>query len=119
MLDPALFVSDTLHPREVELAAGQRVTLHFRELPASEFIRFQSVLAKGDEDARAGAAARLIAASLANPDGTPALTLERALQLKTKPLDALFTAVLDVNEGKPPGKPSPSAARAGSGMSSL
>lgn len=99
-LDDDLFAGDTLHAREVEVATGKIVTLHFRELPAGDFIRFHA-LATGDEDARAGAAARLVAAGLCNPDGSPAMTFERALNLKSKPLGAIFEALLEVNDAAP------------------
>ena len=104
MLDSSLFVSDTIHPMEVEVANEQKVILHFRELPAVEFIKFHSAIKQADEVTRAQAAARLIVASLCEPDGSTALTMEQALRLKTKPLDAIFSAVLEVNGGNKPGK---------------
>lgn len=96
-LDDDLFAGDTLHEQEVEVSPGKKVKLHFRELPAVEFIRFHGVATGGDEDARAGASARLVAAGLCNPDGTPAMSLDRALKLKSGPLKAIFAALLEVN----------------------
>lgn len=103
-LDESLFASDELHEREVEVAPGKPVKLHFRELPAVDFIRFHSIATSGDEDARAGAAARLIAAGVCNPDGSAVMTLEKALTLKSAPLNAIFQSLLEVNNadaGKP------------------
>ena len=99
MIDASLFVSDTIHEREVAVGKGKIVKLHFKELPAIDFVRFHSALQGKNDDARAGAAATLIAASLCEPDGAPALTLERAMQLKTVPMNAIFNAVLEVNSG--------------------
>ena len=103
-LDESLFASAELHEREVEVAPGKPVKLHFRELPAVDFIRFHAITTSGDEDARAGAAARLIAAGVCNPDGSAAMTFEKALKLKSAPLTAIFNALLEVNNadaGKP------------------
>lgn len=100
MLDDDLFISDVPVEREVEIG-GKKRKLHFRELPAIEFARFHRIASDGNDDARDGAAARLVAASVCNPDGTPAMSYERALTLKAGPLNALFAAVLDVNGSKP------------------
>lgn len=96
MLDDALFVSADLHEREVQIG-GKTVKLHFKELPAVEFIRFHGIQAGDDADARAGAAAKLIAASVCNPDGSLAMTYEKALTLKTGALNAIFAVVLEIN----------------------
>ena len=96
-LDDSLFASAELHERDVEVAPGKSIKLHFRELPAVDFIRFHGIATGGDEDARAGAAARLIAAGVCNPDGSTAMTLEKALTLKSTPLNAIFQALLEVN----------------------
>lgn len=97
MLDDILFVSTDLHERTVELPGGTSVKLHFRELPAVAFMRFQSAQGSGDDDARAEAIARLIADSVCNPDGTPGMTLEKALTLKTGAMTAIFAEVLRIN----------------------
>lgn len=104
MIDDSLFVGSDVHSRQVEVAAGKTVELWFKELPAVDFIRFHSHNASQDEHVRAGAAAMLIAACLVNPDGTQAMTYEKALKLKSKPLNAIFAAVLEVN-GASSGKP--------------
>lgn len=101
MLDESLFVSAELHEREVKVAKGKTVRLHFRELPAIEFIRFHATQSGDDQDARAGAAAKLIAASVCKPDGTPAMSYEKALTLKTGALNAIFAVVMEINGGAP------------------
>ena len=100
MLDDDLFVSDAPIAREVEIG-GKLRTLHFRELPAVEFIRFSRRAQDGSDDLRDGAAAKLVAASVCNPDGTPAMSYERALQLKSGPLNAIFAVVLEINGRRP------------------
>lgn len=102
VLDDAFFVSSRVHERPVTLPDGSTHALHFRELPAVEFIKFSSQRHGGSEDAQAAAAVRLVAASLCDADGKPAMTLERALTLKTDALNALFEAVMSVNGQQPP-----------------
>ena len=103
MLDDSLFAGSDLHKRDVDVG-GVTVELWFKELPAVDFIRFHSLTSSSDEDVRAGAAAKLIAACVVNPDGTAAMSYDKALTLKTKPLNAIFAAVLEVNGGSS-GKP--------------
>ena len=100
MLDDSLFVSSDLHEREVQIDKNKTVKLHFRELPAIEFMKFHLAQSEVDANARAGAAAKLIAACVCNPDGSPAMSYEKALTLKTRPLNAIFAVVKEVNEGQ-------------------
>lgn len=99
MLDESLFVSAELHEREVKLPGGKAVRLHFRELPAIDFIRFHAALNGSDDDAKAGASARIVAAAVCQPDGTPAMTYDKALTLKPGALNALFSAAMAVSNG--------------------
>lgn len=100
MLADALFVSPALIERAVTIG-GQAYSMWFRELPAIEFIRFHSALSEGNEDAKAGAAATLIAASVCNADGSRAMTAEKAMTLKTGALNALFSVVMEINGHSP------------------
>ena len=101
MLDDDLFISDAPIEREVEIGGKARM-LHFREIPAVEFMRFSRLTQQeGNDDLRDGAAAKLVAASLCNPDGSPAMTYEKALTLKSGPLNALFAVVLEINGARP------------------
>jgi Phage tail assembly chaperone, TAC len=97
MLDDSLFVSAELHEREVQIGKSKKVKLHFRELPAVEFIRFHSAQSQANADAKAGAAAKLIAACVCNADGSPAMSYEKALTLKTGALNAIFAVVMEIN----------------------
>jgi hypothetical protein len=97
MLDKALFVSDTIHERTVTLPDGSSHALHFKELPAIAFRKFHDAERSDDEDVRAASMAKLIAASVCEPDGKPALSVEKAKQLTAAAANALIEAVLSVN----------------------
>ena len=97
MLDESLFVSDAVHERPIELPDGKKHVLHFKELPATAFRAYHLAEKSEDAEVRATAVARLIAASLCNPDGSPAMTFERACKLKPAPASAMLQAVLNVN----------------------
>lgn len=107
MLDDSFFVSATVHEKEVELPDGKKHKLHFKEIAYIDFTRFQSGIQSKDEDERAAASAKLIAASLCNPDGSPAITLERAEALKPAAGTAIFNAAIEVSSPakKKPSKP--------------
>lgn len=114
-MDNALFVSDTIHERTVTLADGTKHVLHFKEVPAIEFRRYYKAEQSEDEAIAAGSMARLIAASLCEADGKPALTYEKALTLKVTVQTAIFTEVLSVNGFNAPKKDSPSSTPTDSG----
>lgn len=97
MLDQSFFISADLHEKEVELADGSKHKLHFRELPYIDVSRYQAGIQSGDENERAAASAKLIAASLCNPDGSPALTFEQASKLKPAVGTTIFNAAVAVN----------------------
>jgi len=116
MMDDSLFISDAVHEREVELPDGQKHTLFFRELPASKFRSFQEAERSKDESVREGSIARLIAASVCEPDGKPSMTFERAMKLKPAAAGAILERVLEIN-GFGEKKASTPATDAGSGTS--
>jgi hypothetical protein len=96
-LDASLFVGSELHQRTVKLPDGSEHVMHFKELPATAFRSFHIAEQSQDEAVQVGSMAKLIAACLCNPDGTPAVTYAQALQLKTAPSRAIFSEVLSVN----------------------
>jgi hypothetical protein len=116
-LSDALFVSDKLHQRDVTLPDGSVHALHFRELPAVEFRKFYRAERSDDDAKQAGSMAALIAASLCEPDGKPAITIKKALTLNAAATNAIMSAILDVN-GFNAGNPSAPGATNGSGTSS-
>ena len=77
-----LFVSDEPQLRKVMLGDGTVHDLHFLELPATEFARFGDRQRSEDEQTRVMALPNLIAASLCDERGKPALTAEQANALR-------------------------------------
>jgi hypothetical protein len=96
-LHDAFFAGAELHQREIALADGSKHVLHFKELPATEFRKFYIAEASKDEDVQAGSMAKLISASLCDPDGKPAISYKQALNLKPAAARALLNAVLEIN----------------------
>lgn len=111
MLDQSFFISSQLHEKEVEMADGSKHTLHFRELPYIDVSRYQAGIHSDNENERAAASAKLVSASLCNPDGSPALTFEQASRLKPSVGTAIFHAAVAVNTPvkKKPSDPEPKA----------
>jgi len=97
MLDPAFFISAELQARPVTLPDGSVHTMHFRELPHTQFRGFLEANRSKDEAVRLAAVSRLIVDSLCNPDGSPAITLEQAALLKPAAANAIAEAALDIN----------------------
>lgn len=97
MLNESLFVSDKLHERTVKLPDGSEHSLYFRELPAVTFRSFHLAEQSKDEAVQAGSMAKLIAASLCEPDGKSAITYAKALTLKPSAANALVAEILIVN----------------------
>ena len=95
-LDSSFFVSEAVHEQVVKLGNEEHI-LHFRELPAVEFLKMQAHLQSVDEDVRDAAMCKIVAKSVCNPDGKLAMTEDQALNLRTDALNALFTAILKVN----------------------
>jgi hypothetical protein len=118
MLDESLFVSETVHEREITLGDGTTHKLCFREISAAEFRKLQTS-AKGNDEQAELAASRVIARSMCNPDGTDCLTVEQAGKLKQGIRLALSLAIAEVNGvGASVGKVSPPEVTSGSGTSS-
>ena len=113
-----LMVSTEIHEKPVKLADGTVRKLYFRELPADDYRRFQIAESSDDEDKRAGSVARMIASSMCEPDGSPALTAEQARKLKPSVSRRLFEVVLSLNEAGPKGEALPPGEKSGSGTSS-
>jgi len=97
MIDAAFFTKNELQVREVELPDGSKHSIHFRELPAIEFRKFQIAEASNDDEKRASAMTALIAASVCTPDGKPGMNAKQAAKLTPFAANALVNAILDVN----------------------
>lgn len=96
-LDAALFISETIHERKVVLGDGTEHTLYFREVPNPVLRRFTLIERSDNDESRATSMAFLVASSLCNADGTPALTIEEAARLKASVLGQCFDHALNVN----------------------
>jgi len=96
-LPTSLFVSEKVHAREVKLADGTHCVLYFKELPAVAFKTFNRVQTSANVQEQDTSMPLLISMSLCAPDGTLALTFERACELKLEAAKEIFNAVLDVN----------------------
>ena len=97
MIDAAFFTKADLQVREVGLPDGSKHSIHFRELAAVEFRKFQIAEGSDDDDKRAAAMTALIAASVCDPDGKPAMNVNQAAKLSPFAANALVTAILEVN----------------------
>jgi len=97
MLNESLFVSEKVIEKEVTLSDGTVHKLYFKELPAVEFRKFYIAEQSQDEDVQASSMAKMVAASLCEPDGKPAITVKKALQLKGSALTAIVEAIMQIN----------------------
>lgn len=104
-LASTLFISEAPQPRTVTLADGSAHQMHFKQLPAAEFRRFFLAMQSADEAAQGQAMAKLIAASICEPDGRPALTVKQAMLLTPAAERAIGDAVLAVNGLADKGEP--------------
>lgn len=114
----SFFVSTEIHKRVVELADGSKHELHFRELPVADYRKFQIAEASDDENVRAGSMAKMISASLCEPDGSPAMTYEEAMRLRPNVNSRLFDVILSLGGAGKKGEALPPEAKSGSGTSS-
>jgi hypothetical protein len=96
-LAKSLFVSDEIHEKEVKLPNGEVHKLHFKELSAVEFRKFQMAEFSEDDEVKATSMAKLISSSLVDPDGKQALTLPQALKLNSAATNAMIAVILGVN----------------------
>jgi len=91
-----VFVSEEPQLRKVMLGDGSVHDMHFLELPATEFSRFGDRQNSDDEQTRVMALPHLIAASLCDETGKPAITAEQAAKLKVDVAKALMGAIMTV-----------------------
>jgi hypothetical protein len=96
-LSKSLFVSDEVHEKEVTLPNGEVHKLHFKELSAVEFRKFQMAEFSEDDEVKATSMAKLISSSLVDPDGKPALNMAQALKLNSAATNAMIAVILGVN----------------------
>lgn len=97
-LPDALFVSDEVVAREVELGDGKTHTLYFKAISHVEFNKWVAALTSPDEDVRDRAHSRLVVASVVTAKGKPALSLEQANRIKPKVLRKLSDVIAEIND---------------------
>lgn len=112
MLADSLFLSEVVNKRTITLPDGTEHDLYFKEASSAVFRAYWRANGAEDLDEQEIAAARLIAASLINPDGTPAITVERAAKLKPTVSGQIIGKILEVNGFV---KPAPTKAEASAG----
>ena len=76
MIDKSLFTIVEIHERTIELADGSTHVLHFRELSAAEFRRFQFAELSLDDEKRVGLLVWFISICLCELDGKIVLMFE-------------------------------------------
>lgn len=97
-LPDALFVSDEVVAREVELGDGKTHTLYFKAISHVEFNKWVAALTSPDEDVRDRAHSRLVVASMVTAEGKPALSLEQANRIKPNVLRKLSDLIAELND---------------------
>jgi hypothetical protein len=97
MLAKSLFVSEEVHERKVVLPNGEEHSLFFKQIAHVDFRKFLLAEKSGDDDKQAASMAKLIASSLCEPDGKPAITVAQALKLNAAAANAIAEKVLEVN----------------------
>lgn len=97
MLDQSLFVSTAVQEREVELPDGNKHKMFFKELTSADISRYINALNSQDEEKQISANAKLIAQSLCESNGSPAVTVEQAANLKIGVIGNILEAIREVN----------------------
>lgn len=92
-----LFAGSEIFKRMVKLGDGKEYEMYFKQLPGIEFIRYREIAQSENREERIYGVANLIAASLCEPDGSKAMTAEKAATLLPGPMNAIFEQVLDIN----------------------
>lgn len=96
-LPAALFVTDTLHPADIELPDGTVHRFLFREFTAAEYRAVQALAASPDEDERDRHRALLVYLTICDDTGAKALTMEQAERLRPVVRDRMYVAALRAN----------------------
>lgn len=91
------FVSEEIRVRDVKMSDGVEYPIHFKELSALDFRRWNENEKSADAEVRLEAICGLLVLGVCNEDGTPGLTMAQARKLKGGAMAAIFEALLDVN----------------------
>ncbi|RYH16106.1 MAG: hypothetical protein EON54_28420, partial [Alcaligenaceae bacterium] len=116
-MDDSLFITSGVHEREITTPKGT-IKIWLRELPNTSYTVVQFAVRSGDVKAQAEAMPRLVAEAICGPDGSPALTFERACELKPDILAQIYNHATSLYKAGDPGKDSRSVRKRGSGTRS-
>lgn len=97
MLNEALFISDKVFKKEVELPDGTKHELYFKELSHVDFRKYLMAEQSDDDNVKAESTAKLIALSLCDAEGNIALDFTQALKLNIVATTAITNAIMVVN----------------------
>jgi hypothetical protein len=96
--DDSLFISDTIHEKEITGANGKPVTIWLKELPNTAFVRMQQALASKDIDMQSESIPRIVSQAVVDKGGEQAMTFEQACRLKLPVLNQLFNLAIGLNK---------------------
>ncbi len=96
-MDPALFISDEVHEREIVLGDKKKHLFYIKEQEAGVLYAFTQARSEDNAERHADAAARLVAKSVCDSEGNPVLSVPDAKRLKLKVLSAMVTAIMEVH----------------------
>lgn len=116
-LDDSLFITSGVHEREIDTPKG-KVKIWLRELPNTSYTAVQFAVRSGDVTAQSEAMPKLVSEAVCEPDGSPALTFERACELKPEILAQIYNHATSLYKAGEPGKDLRSVRKSGSGTRS-
>lgn len=93
----SLFADGEVLEKEVELGDGKKHCMFFKELSHVQYTQWLQRLHSSDPEKRDQANSFLIAESLVCPDGSPAITIEKAHTLKPGVVKALGDVIGRIN----------------------
>ncbi|WP_064746810.1 hypothetical protein [Lysobacter antibioticus] len=96
-LPDSFFVSPGVQARQVKLADGSSHTIHFKQLPAVDFLAVMDATDASTSEARNRGIAMLLVKGVCNADGSQAMTIDQAMKLRAGPMRSLYDALMEVN----------------------
>lgn len=95
-LPESAFVSPDVVEKQITFGDGTVHPVHFKDPGHVVFTRFLQERGSDDEEIRSNCTSKLIAASVCEPDGQPALSFTAACKLKTKVANELVQAIFEI-----------------------
>lgn len=97
MLPESCFVSTKIHTRSIKIGDGSMYPFCFRELTGSDIIEYRRFFSSDDPMERRKSVAFLISTGLVTEDGSRAVTMEEAMQLKPGVADRFSNTILELS----------------------